>query len=124
MPLKPLLAAYLAVTALLVAVPSANVQAQGAIIVRQAPPPPRVEVMPPPRRGYQWVPGYWAWQGRHYVWHEGMWVRARSGYAYRHPEWSQRDGRWHYRPGEWERGDVDRDGVPNALDPDQSPIQH
>ena len=124
MPLKPLLAACLAATASLVAAPGANAQTHGAIVVRQAPPPARVEEMPPPRRGYQWVPGYWAREGRRYVWHDGTWVRARPGYAYRQPEWAQRDGRWHQRPGRWERGDDDRDGVPNALDPDQSPIQH
>lgn len=122
--MKTLVAGSFAMTALFAAAPAAVAQGHGAIVLRQAPPPPRVETMPPPRRGYQWVPGYWAWQGRQYVWHSGNWVRARPGYAYRQPEWAQRDGRWHYRPGQWEKGDVDRDGVPNALDPDQSPIQH
>jgi hypothetical protein len=122
--MKVLLLSCFAATAFLAAAPAANAQVHGAIVVRQAPPAPRFEETPPPRRGYQWVPGYWAWQGRHHVWHEGTWVRARPGYAYRHPEWSQRNGSWQYRPGQWERGDVDHDGVPNALDPDQSPIQH
>ena len=114
----------LAATALLAAMPAANAQGRGAIVVRQAPPPLRAEARPPPRRGYQWVPGYWAWQGRHYVWQQGNWVRARQGYAYQQPQWSQSGEQWRYRPGRWERGDVDHDGVPNALDPDQTPIQH
>ena len=122
--MKTLLASCLAATALLATLPSANAQGHGAIVVRQAPPPPRAEVRPPPRRGYQWAPGYWAWEGRHYVWHQGNWVRARQGYAYRQPQWTQNGEQWRYRPGRWERGDVDHDGVPNALDPDQSPIQH
>jgi len=122
--MKTLLASGLAATALLATLPAANAQGHGAIVVRQAPPPPRAEVRPPPRRGYQWAPGYWAWEGRHYVWHQGNWVRARQGYAYRQPQWSQSGDQWRYRPGRWERGDVDHDGVPNALDPDQTPIQH
>jgi hypothetical protein len=122
--MKVLLAACFATIASLLAAPAANAQVQGVVVVRQAPPPPRVEAMPPPRRGYQWSPGYWAWEGHHYVWHDGYWIRARPGYAFRQPQWSQHDGRWHYRPGQWEKGDVDGDGVPNALDPDQSPIQH
>ncbi len=123
--IKTLFAAGFATAALLAAAPSVNAQApHGAIAIRQAPPPLRVEEMPPPRRGYQWVPGYWGWDGRRHVWHEGNWVRARPGHAYQNPQWHQREGRWYYRPGQWEKGDVDRDGVPNALDPDQSPIQH
>lgn len=122
--IKTLFATCVATTALLAAAPAVDAQAHGAIAIRQAPPPVRVEEMPPPRRGYQWVPGYWGWDGRHHVWREGSWVRSRPGYSYQHPQWQQRGERWHYRPGQWERGDVDRDGVPNALDPDQSPIQH
>ena len=121
--MKTLLASCLAATALLATLP-ANAQGHGAIVVRQAPPPPRDEARPPPRRGYQWAPGYWAWEGRHYVWHQGNWVRARQGYAYRQPQWSQSGEQYRYRPGRWEKGDVDHDGVPNALDPDQTPIQH
>jgi WXXGXW repeat (2 copies) len=37
-----------------------------ADIVREAP-PPRNEVMPPPRHGYVWAPGHWEWRGHHYV---------------------------------------------------------
>jgi len=122
--MKSLIVCAVATSALVMASPVATAQGHGAIVVRDAPPPPRSEAMPPPRRGYQWVPGYWAREGRRYVWHEGTWVRARSGYSYRQPDWSEREGRWHYRPGRWEKGDVDHDGVPNALDPDQSPIQH
>ena len=33
-----------------------------------APPPPRVEHAPPPRDGYVWAPGHWAWSGKSYNW--------------------------------------------------------
>jgi len=86
------------------------------VIVRDAPPLLRDEVVPPPRRGYQWVPGYWNWQGHRHVWHTGTWVHARPGYVYAAPSWVEHDGRWQLRQGRWARGDRDHDGVPNAVD--------
>ena len=90
--------------------------ARDVIIVREAPPPSRVEVVPAPRRGYEWAPGYWNWQGRHHVWHAGTWVRARPGYVYSSPTWVEHDGRWQFRQSQWARRDNDRDGVPNGAD--------
>lgn len=80
------------------------------IIVREAPPAPRSERIPPPRRGYVWAPGHWVWQNNHHVWVRGKYLRARKGYAYRAPSWEQRDGRWHMMGGNWERTRRDRDG--------------
>ena len=100
----------------LAAAPAAYAQIHGVITVREAPPPMRAEVVPAPRRGYVWTPGYWNWQGRHHVWHNGTWVRARPGYVYAAPSWAERDGRWEFRQGRWARGDRDGDGVPNAVD--------
>ena len=48
--------------------------------VEVAPPPPRVEVVPAPRPGYVWAPGYWAWEGGRHVWRGGHWVVVRPGY--------------------------------------------
>ncbi|HEY0179841.1 MAG TPA: YXWGXW repeat-containing protein [Dokdonella sp.] len=67
------------------------------------PPPPRHEVVPAPRRGYVWVPGYWTWSHRHYVWVGGHWVRERRGYHYEAARWDRDGGRWHYVPGRWVR---------------------
>ena len=78
------------------------------------PPPPRFEVVPAPRRGYIWSPGYWAWDGYRHVWVVGHWEPFRPGYAYYAPGWVQRDGRWHYRSSRWDR---DGDGIPNRRDP-------
>lgn len=92
-----------------------------------APPPPRYEVIPAPRAGYVWQPGYWDWRGRRHVWVGGHWVRERPG-MYWHPNrWEHRNGRWYLERGRWDRerwrdhryarrGDRDRDGVPNRYD--------
>lgn len=44
---------------------------------RHAPPPPRFERMPMPRRGWEWRPGHWAWRRRGWVWVPGHWARVR-----------------------------------------------
>jgi hypothetical protein len=100
----------------LAAAPAAYAQIHGVITVREAPPPMRAEMVPAPRHGYVWAPGYWNWQGRQHVWHRGAWVRARPGYAYAAPSWAERDGRWEFHQGRWARGDSDGDGVPNGVD--------
>ncbi|TMG96668.1 MAG: hypothetical protein E6H73_01620 [Betaproteobacteria bacterium] len=74
-----------------------------AVIVEVAPPPPRVEVVPAPRRGYVWAPGYWEWRGRHHVWRNGYWVRERRGYHWAPHRWVDRGGRWEFENGRWER---------------------
>ena len=91
------------------------------VSVDVGPPPLRQEVMPAPRRGYDWTPGYWAWDGnRHrHTWVAGTWVRSRPGYVYTQPTWVQHDGRWHQRRGAWARGDRDHDGLRNDRDRDR-----
>ena len=95
-----------------VVVQSGNVQVQ----YTQAPPPPRHEATPRPRRGMAWVPGHWEWRGHRHVWMNGYWVKARPGYHYRPVQWQERDGRWHMQPGGWDR---DGDGIPNRYDRDR-----
>ncbi len=68
-----------------------------------APPAPRVEVVPPPRSGYVWAPGYWRWNGREHVWVAGHWMRERRGYHWVPEHWAGREGRYHFEPGHWER---------------------
>ncbi len=80
------------------------------IIVREAPPAPRVERMPNARRGHVWVPGHWDWRGKRYVWIKGKYVRDRRGYTYDAPSWEERDGRWYRTGGAWRRGNRDNDG--------------
>ena len=79
-------------------------QARTFVDVQIAPPAPRVEVVPAPRVGYVWAPGYWRWNGRRHVWIGGHWVRARRGFHWAPDAWVQGPhGRWHYRAGHWER---------------------
>jgi len=73
------------------------------IYVDVAPPSPRVEVIPAPRRGYVWAPGYWAWRGHRHVWHDGQWVRARAGYRWVPDRWERDGDRYHYYRGYWDR---------------------
>lgn len=92
-----------------------------------APPAPRYEVVPAPRVGYVWVPGYYDWRGNRHVWVRGHWERERRGYFYHPTRWEQRDGRWYLERGRWDRerfvenrrGDRDRDGIPNRYDRDR-----
>ena len=81
--------------------------------VNVAPPAARYEVVPAPRRGYVWVPGFWDWRAHRYHWVAGHWIRHRPGYYYEPVRWVYRDGRY-YRGGGWR--DSDRDGVPNRYD--------
>lgn len=111
--------------------------AQVNITIGNAPPPVRYEVVPAARRGYEWAPGYWNWNGRRHVWSTGHWERARPGYVYQRPEWNQGDNGWRLNRGGWQRGngngygsngpgnhgkgngDRDRDGIPNRVDRDR-----
>jgi OOP family OmpA-OmpF porin len=45
-----------------------------AQVILVPPPAPMYRVMPPPRTGYAWRPGYWAWQYGRYLWVPGHWV--------------------------------------------------
>ena len=94
-----------------------------------APPPPREEIVPAPRPGFVWAPGYWDWRHGHHVWVRGHYIRERHG-MYWHPDrWVERDGRYVLERGRWDRErfaddrlawqnrhDRDGDGVPNRYD--------
>lgn len=68
-----------------------------------APPVARVEAVPPPRAGYVWAPGYWAWEGGHHVWVAGRWIHARAHQHWVPDAWVQAGPHWRYAPGHWER---------------------
>jgi len=85
-----------------VAVP-ASAEVNFSVDLMLAPPPPRYEVMPPPRVGFIWAPGYWRWDGHRHVWMGGRWMQARPGYHFVGEHWERRDGRNHFEAGRWER---------------------
>jgi len=80
------------------------------VVVRTAPPAPREERIPAPRRGYVWAPGHWEWKHNRHTWVGGSWLRDRKGYVYHAPTWEERDGRWQMQRGNWARGNRDNDG--------------
>ena len=86
--------------------------------VNTPPPAPRVEVVPAPRPGWVWVPGFWEWHGHRHVWVGGHWIRERHGYAYEPGRWEARDGRYYYIEPGWRAAhhDRDHDGVPDRYD--------
>jgi len=118
---KTILAVLLASSAAVFSAP-----ALAEIYVNIAPPAPRYEVVPAPRAGYVWVPGYWDWRGNHHVWARGHWERERHG-MYWHPNrWTESNGHYILERGRWDKerfvennrgyGDRDHDGVPNRYD--------
>lgn len=106
----------LAVLALASATLSTAALAGPVVDIRIGPPSPRVEVVPAPRAGYVWAPGYWDWRGNRHYWVAGNWQRARRGYVYSQPTWVQQGEHWRLNRGAWARGDRDHDGVPNRVD--------
>ena len=120
---KTLVAALFAASTAAFTLPAA-----AEVYVNIAPPAPRYEVVPAPRHGYVWAPGYWDWRGHRHVWVKGHWERERHG-MYWHPNrWTERDGRYVLEKGRWDReryaeahgrGDRDHDGVPNRVDRDR-----
>lgn len=81
----------------------APAQAQVDIMVNVAPPAPRYEAVPPPRRGYVWAPGRWHWARGQYVWSPGHWIAERPGYRWEAGAWVRRGPGWYYVPGHWVR---------------------
>jgi len=75
----------------------------GEVIIGVGPPAARVEVVPGPRHGYVWSPGYWRWDGRRHVWVGGYWVRERVGWHWVPAHWVAYGPRWHYVAGYWAR---------------------
>ncbi|MCE9659241.1 MAG: YXWGXW repeat-containing protein [Burkholderiales bacterium] len=92
-----------------------------SVDIRFGPPAPRYEVVPSPRVGYVWAPGYWDYRSNRYHWVAGNWVRERPGYYYTQPAWVRHDDRWELNRGAWVHGsrDRDHDGVPNRHDRDR-----
>ena len=73
------------------------------VFVDRAPPAVQVEVVPGPRQGYVWSPGYYDWKNDNHVWVQGESIREREGYSYQPNRWVERDGRWNLERSRWEK---------------------
>lgn len=82
---------------------AAPAQARGAVVVyaTSAPPPLRVERIPPPRRGYVWIGGSWEWSHGRYRWAPGYWTHVRPGYHYAPARWVHGRNGWYRERGHW-----------------------
>ena len=101
--MKKLIVASLVASALGTASVPASARTNVEFFVNVPPPAPGVEVVPAPRVGYVWAPGYWVWRHGRHVWVRGHYLRHRPGYFYQPAHWVDRDGRWYYRDGYWRR---------------------
>ncbi|HXX65580.1 MAG TPA: hypothetical protein VEK07_00245 [Polyangiaceae bacterium] len=97
---RPAVAAAALIGSFAFAEPRASAQ-----VVFEAPPVPRVEVVPrAPSPAFVWAPGYWGYRpGRGYAWQGGRWQVGRAGYGWAAPRWAAYRGGWHFAPGRWVR---------------------
>jgi hypothetical protein len=108
--------------------------AQVGVNINIGPPPaPQYEVIPAPRAGYAWAPGYWQVQNNQHVWAPGRWMEQRQGQHWVADRWdSHREGgrdQWQHQAGHWDndgphhdnRADHNHDGHPdNGRGPDNN----
>ena len=98
---KTLLAAA---AALSISLPTAMARTNVEVSLNFGPPAPIYEVVPAPRVGYIWAPGYWDYEHNRHVWRHGHWEHERHGQHWQGGHWSENNGRWHLDRGHWERG--------------------
>jgi hypothetical protein len=91
---------------------ASHAQPHISVVINTAPPAPVYEVIPAPRRGYVWAPGFWEWRKHRHHWVPGHYVTARPGYVYAPPSWHHRGDRWVMEPSRWNRGPAHHYGPP------------
>ena len=77
--------------------------AETFVTLNVGPPAPVYEVVPPPRHGYVWAPGYWDYQHHKHYWRKGHWEHERHGHHWVDGRWAENNGRWELKRGHWER---------------------
>ena len=90
-----ILAAVVISTPVLIApamVTPAAAQVELNVSIGVPPPAPVYEVVPVPRVGYVWAPGYYRWDGGRHVWIAGRWMEERRGYHWVPDRWARGDG--------------------------------
>jgi hypothetical protein len=98
-----MLVLFAALSGLLVAGCS-SVNDHSALVVNEAPPPPKVETVGiAPSSNYDWVAGRWAYRDSAWNWVPGSWQpRPRPNAAWIPGHWDQTDHSWTWTPGHWE----------------------
>lgn len=86
------------------AAPAAFARVDVVVQVGVPPPAPVVEVIPAPRVGYVWVPGYYGWHGERHIWIKGRYVVERPGYSWVADRWVADGPRWRLERGYWAPG--------------------
>jgi hypothetical protein len=73
------------------------------ISAEEAPPPlPDYDQPPVPGPGYQWTPGYWAWNNVDYYWVPGTWIEPpQPEVLWTPPYWAFIDGAYVFHRGYW-----------------------
>jgi len=74
------------------------------IIAPTAPPPSRVEEIPPPpaSTGVAWQAGHWSWSGDTWLWNPGRYVPTEPSYTAWEPgRWVQQPQGWVWVEGHW-----------------------
>jgi len=75
-----------------------------AVTPPAAPPAPKDEPRPMPRRGMTWISGEWEWHsesGGNWKWRAGRFERRQPGKMWSDGRWEERGGRWERIRGEW-----------------------
>jgi hypothetical protein len=66
-----------------------------------APPPARVENVPP-KAGYIWAAGHWEWNGHSWAWITGSYIFERRGQHWTPDRWEESGSQWHFVEGRWD----------------------
>jgi hypothetical protein len=111
------LVAALAATMGIAALPAMGAIEYTVVEVQSAPPPMQVEVAPPAREGFTWVPGYYDYRDGNYTWMQGHFEPAREGYVYVAPRYERRNDKWVMYQGGWDRRTAEEEhgGVRNKI---------
>ena len=80
----------------------ARAQVSLDVVIRTPPPPMPVVVVPAPRAGFVWAPGYWSWDGHRHAWHDGHWEAERPDERYVAARWANTPEGWRFFPAHWE----------------------
>jgi len=76
---------------------------QPVLVLREAPPPLRMEVvLARPSHRHVWIAGFWRHDGHRYVWVTGHWaLPPRDGVVWIEPRWELRGGNYVFIEGSW-----------------------